>query len=154
MAALLNKCGFYWQLRCANYGIRERWADKKQSVILIKTLRSELKQTLSKIYLFSTFEMYSNRTWAVLTVFSPVHQVRRGHISRQWKHLQYLIITFFLNRVYAKCAPPSQHSRLCFEGERDQMTRVRHMGYWLLTTQPTLSITFLATVYLSPWHIT
>ena len=28
------------------------------------------------------------------------------------------------------------------------------MGYWHLTTQHTLGITFLATVYTSPWHVT
>jgi hypothetical protein len=37
----LNKCGFYWHLKCTNYGIWEQGADKRQSVNLIETLMSE-----------------------------------------------------------------------------------------------------------------
>jgi hypothetical protein len=72
MADMLKQMCFYWQLRCTNYGIRERWADKRQSVISIKIKSSQNN------YLFSTFELYSDRIQNMGRSYSilPVHQVR------------------------------------------------------------------------------
>ena len=70
----LFKLGFYWQLRCTNYGIRWRLADEA-----IRNLDLDINgRARMDNYLFCAFEMYSNkiqnmgRSYCIL----PVHQVR------------------------------------------------------------------------------
>jgi hypothetical protein len=69
--------------------------------------------------------MYSDRIQNMGHSYSilPVHQVRTiGLIKGAYKQTMKSL-------TKAACAPPSQNSRQNYEGKRDQIIRLRHMGY-------------------------
>ena len=71
MADLLKQMWFLMTIQVTNYGIRGRQADKRQTIISIKTM-SELGQTLVNITICLALLKCTAtefRTWAVLTVF-------------------------------------------------------------------------------------
>ena len=83
--------------------------------------------------MFSTFEIYRNRIQNMGRSYKmiPIHQVRtiKGLYKQTMKSLTIFADYISLKQAIGYMSPPSQNSRLSNEGERDQIIRVRHMGY-------------------------